>query len=148
MQLKKQGKNTNLQKNNFRSKLENDISAQLDKLEVEYSFEPLWGKLSYTIPAKECKYLPDFYVKTKTGKLIIIECKGIWVYEDRYKHLLIRRAKPNLDIRFIFSNSKNKIRKGSNTTYADICNGNGRGSFKGIIWKYADKKIPEEWLLE
>lgn len=136
------------QQNDYRSKLEADNAKLLDDLGVKYDFEPLWGKLSYTVPAKDCKYLPDFYVRTKSGKLIIVECKGIWVYEDRFKHLLIRNKKPDLDIRFVFSNSNSKIRKGSSTTYADICNGKGRGIFKGVTWQYADKKIPREWLEE
>lgn len=132
----------------FRSKLEEDIALELKKKEVPFEFEPAWGKIDYTIPAKQAKYNPDFYIETKSGKQIIIEAKGIWVYEDRYKHLLLRKSRPDLDIRFVFSNSKSKIRKGSATTYADICNGEGKGLFKGISWKYADRKIPDEWLME
>ena len=132
----------------YRSKLEKEIAKELDSLKVKYDYEPKWGKLQYIIPAKTSTYLPDFYITSKSGKTIIIECKGIWVYEDRYKHLLIKKSQPDLDIRFVFSNSKNKIRKGSKTTYADICNGKGRGYFKGVKWKYADKKIPREWLDE
>jgi hypothetical protein len=135
-------------KNKYRSKLEADIAKHLDTSGVKYDFEPTWGKLSYTVPAKDCKYLPDFYVRTKSGKLIIVEGKGIWVYEDRFKHYLIRKAKPDLDIRFVFSNSKSKIRKGSSTTYADICEGRGRGLFRGMTWQYADRKVPLEWLEE
>ena len=132
----------------YRSKLEQSVAEELDNLNITYEFEPDWGKLPYTVPAKKCTYLPDFYLRTKSGKKIVIECKGIWVYEDRYKHLLIKQARPDLDIRFVFSNSKNKIRKGSKTTYADICNGKGRGYFKNITWQYADRKIPKEWLEE
>lgn len=133
---------------NYRSKLEKEIARELDLEQIKYDYEPKWGKLQYIIPAKASTYLPDFYITTKSGKTIIIECKGIWIYEDRYKHLLIRRSRPDLDIRFVFSNSKNKIRKGSKTTYADICEGKGRGYFKGVKWKYADKRIPKEWLEE
>ena len=132
----------------FRSKLEQTNAEHLDTLGIDYDFEPDWGKLKYTVPAKGHLYLPDFYVRTKSGKTIIVECKGIWVYEDRYKHLLLRQAHPHLDIRFVFSNSKSKIRKGSKTTYADICNGHGRGYFKGMTWKYSDRKIPQSWLEE
>jgi hypothetical protein len=57
--------------------------------------------------------------------------------EDRKKHLLIREQYPNLDIRFVFTNSKAKINKGSKTTYADWCDKNS--------FKYADKLIPKEW---
>ena len=132
----------------YRSKFEGEIAQQLKKKKVEYSYEPSWGKLSYTIPAKDALYTPDFYITTKSGKQIIIEAKGIWDFQDRHKHLLLRRKYPDLDIRFVFYNSKNKIRKGSKTTYRDICEGKGRGMFKGICWKYSDKKIPQDWLME
>lgn len=132
----------------FRSKLEETIAKDLENKDVEFDFEPSWGKIDYVIPAKNAKYNPDFYVKTKSGKTIIVEGKGIWVYEDRYKHLLLRKSRPDLDIRFVFSNSKSRIRKGSPTTYADICNGKGRGMFKEVKWKFADKKVPQEWLEE
>lgn len=132
----------------YRSGLEKEVAKQLKKHKVQFNYEPKWGKIKYIIPAKESSYLPDFYIITKKGKKMIIECKGIWVYADRLKHLLIRKANPKLDIRFVFSNSKNKIRKGSKTTYADICNGKGRGLFKDVKWKFHDKKVPLEWLKE
>lgn len=134
--------------NCYRSKLEEDVATDLNNNKVEFDYEPKWGKLDFVIPAKSSTYLPDFYIKTRSGKTIIVECKGIWVYEDRYKHLLIKRSRPDLDIRFVFSNSKNRIRKGSKTTYADICEGKGRGYFKGVTWKYADKRIPKDWYEE
>lgn len=129
----------------FRSGLERKISFTLKRKKVEHTYETL--KVHYTIHAERV-YTPDFEVTTKSGKKIIIEAKGIWDETDRKKHLLIRQQHPDLDIRFIFSNSKTKIRKGSLTTYADICNGLGRGPYKGVVWKYADKKIPPEWLEE
>ena len=132
----------------YRSGLEKEIATQLKNNKTEYSYEPAWGKISYIIPAKNCKYLPDFYITTKSGKQIIIEAKGIWVFTDRLKHYLIRKMHPKLDIRFVFSNPKSKIRKGSKTTYAHICEGKGRGMFKDIKWKYATKKIPQSWLDE
>ena len=66
--------------------------------------------------------------------------KGRFVLEDRKKHLLVKQQHPELDIRFVFSNSKNKINKKSKTTYADWCEKNG--------FKYADKVIPDEWFEE
>ena len=39
---------------------------------------------------------------------------------------------------FVFHNSKNKIRKGSKTTYADWCVKHG--------FQFADKTIPSAWL--
>lgn len=130
----------------YRSGLEERTAKNLEELGVPYEFETL--KLPYLVPASNHKYTPDFLITTKSGKTLIIETKGIWAFADRKKHLLIREQHPDLDIRFVFSRSKSKISKKSLTTYADICNGMGRGSFKGITWKYADKEIPQEWIDE
>lgn len=132
----------------YRSGLESKIADELNKKKIVYRFEPSDGKIEYTVPESYHKYTPDFVIKTKSGKQIIVESKGIWDYEDRAKHLLIRQQHPDLDIRFVFSRSKQRIRKGSATTYASICEGGGRGDFKGVCWKYADKLIPQEWLDE
>ena len=56
------------------------------------------------------------------------------------KHLCIKKQHPNLDIRFVFTSSKAKLRKGSKTSYADWCEKNG--------FLYADKDVPQEWLDE
>lgn len=132
--------------NKYKSKLERSTALSLNKRRIKFEYET--EKLKYVVPAKERSYTPDFVVITKSGKKIYIECKGIWDAADRYKHLLIRRQTPELDIRFVFSNSKSRISKNSKTTYADICNGLGRGEYKGVLWKYSDKKIPQEWLNE
>ena len=118
----------------FKSGLEENVSAQIASrgLHVEYESE----KVSYTIPASEHTYNPDF--KLPNG--IRVETKGRFVLADRKKHLLVKEQHPELDIRFVFTNSKNKINKKSKTTYADWCEKNG--------YKYADKTIPEEWFNE
>lgn len=130
----------------YRSGLEEKVQEQLTAINREFEYET--EKISYHIPAKKAKYTPDFIIYTSTGHKIYIETKGIWDANDRKKHLLIREQHPELDIRFVFSNSKNKIRKGSKTTYADVCNGLGRAPFKDITWKFSDKTIPLKWLNE
>ena len=132
----------------FRSGIESTIADQLTREKIDYRYEPVDGKLAYTVPASKHSYLPDFYIKTRSGKTIIIEVKGIWVYQDRMKHLLLRKQHPDLDIRFVFSNARNRIRKGSKTTYADICEGHGKGMFKDMIWQYSNKTIPKGWFDE
>jgi hypothetical protein len=62
----------------------------------------------------------------------------LWTVEDRTKHLLVKAQHPHLDIRLVFMNAFNKIRKGSNTTYAAWC------EKKNI--QYANKTIPKSWL--
>ena len=117
----------------FKSGLEETISNQIASKGIEVQYES--EKVAYTIPASEHNYHPDF--KLPNG--IRIETKGRFVIADRKKHLLVKEQNPNLDIRFVFSNSKNKINKRSKTTYADLCDKNG--------FKYADKVIPDEWFL-
>ena len=79
-------------------------------------------------------YTPDFELPNG----IIIESKGRFVPADRKKHLLVKKQHPELDIRFVFSNSRAKINKGSKTTYGDWCDKNG--------FQYSDKLIPEGWI--
>jgi len=121
-------------KHGFKSGLEESISNQIDSkgIKVEYETE----KVSYSIPASEHTYHPDFLLPNG----IFVETKGRFVIADRKKHILIKAQHPELDIRFVFTNSRNKINKSSKTTYADWCEKNG--------FKYADKHIPEDWFNE
>jgi len=134
---------------NFKSKLERTNANILEEAGVEFEYEPKEAKISYILPASKHLYTPDLPFKTKgTGKIIIVETKGIWDYADRYKHVNIKKLYPSLDIRFVFTRSATKTSKGARQTYADICEGRGRGIFKGVTWKYADKKIPMDWIEE
>ncbi len=133
----------------MRSKLEEKVASQLDDNNIEYKYEDKYDKLRYTTPAVGHIYTPDFSIRTRSGKHIFIEAKGAWDYQDRYKHLLIKQQHPEQDIRFVFERAGQRIRKGSKTTYRDICDGRGRRIFKGVTWKYGDKGIiPPEWLDE
>ena len=67
-----------------------------------------------------------------------VETKGFFMSEDGTKHLTFREQHPNIDIRFVFSNSKNKLRKGAKTTYGEWCDRNG--------FLYSDRVIDENWL--
>lgn len=121
-------------KHGFKSGLEENISQQIESngIKVEYETE----QVPYIVPASEHNYHPDF--RLPNG--IRIETKGRFVLADRKKHLLVKEQHPELDIRFVFTNSKNKINKKSKTTYAMWCEKHG--------FKYADKEIPNEWFLE
>lgn len=120
--------------NGFRSGLEERIAQELLEQGVPFEYET--QIIEYTKPAKKAKYKPDFIL----GNGIIIETKGRFLTADRQKHLLIKSQRPELDIRFVFSNSNSKISKKSKTTYAMWCERNG--------FKYADGFIPKEWLNE
>jgi len=115
----------------YRSGLEEDLDATLKKVGVDGQYEQ--HKIKYVKPETQHTYTPDF--RLPNG--IFIETKGRFVVEDRKKHILIKSQHPELDIRFVFQNSRNKLRKGSKTTYADWCVKYG--------FLYADKDIPAEW---
>lgn len=115
----------------YRSGFEQRLASALEKQSVPYSYES--KKIEYEKPARTSKYTPDFIL----GNGVIIEAKGRFMPDDREKHLLIKAQHPELDIRFVFENSKNKISKTSKTTYAMWCVKHG--------FLYADKVIPKEW---
>jgi len=118
----------------FRSGLEERVAEQLDQLGIEYTYEKV--KLKYIKPASQHVYTPDFVLANG----IIVETKGRFLAPDRQKHILVKRHNPDLDIRFVFSNSNARISKTSKTTYAMWCRKYG--------YQFADKVIPEEWLNE
>ena len=66
--------------------------------------------------------------------------KGMFTAADRRKHLAIKKQHPTLDIRFVFENSRRKLRKGAKSTYGEWC------IKYGLL--YYDRIIPEDWLNE
>jgi len=121
--------------NKYRSGLEKTIASQLRKFRIKFDYEKL--VILYTKPAQSSTYTPDF----RLANGIIIETKGRFVLADRKKHLLIREQYGyKYDIRFVFSNAKAKIYKGSKTTYADWCIKHN--------FKFFNKTIPMKWIKE
>lgn len=118
----------------WRSGLEEDLGAQLKALGVDYEYETL--VIPFEQPVKPRKYTPDIILPNG----IIIETKGRFVTADRQKHLLVKKQHPELDIRFVFSNSRARISKQSQTTYAAWCTSHG--------FLYADKTAPLSWVRE
>ena len=116
----------------FRSGLEMTINESLKERGIDGEYEQ--HIIEYVKPETHHKYHPDF--KLPNG--IFVETKGRFLADDRKKHILIKKQHPELDIRFLFQNSKTKISKGSKTTYGMWCDKHG--------FVYADKEIPEEWL--
>ena len=127
--MRKKRKKRSSPTSKYRSGFEQTLANQLQRSGVAFEYETI--KLEYQ---KIATYTPDFILPNG----IIIEAKGVWTVEDRTKHLLVREQHPHLDIRLVFMNAFNKIRKGSNTTYARWC------EKKNII--YANKQIPKSWL--
>lgn len=119
----------------YRSGLEEKIAASLKAaLGRDVPYERY--TIDYVVPSRRARYTPDFVLPNG----VIIETKGRFLTEDRQKHLLVRDLHPELDIRFVFTNSKTRLYKGSPTSYADWCNKHG--------FKFADRHVPDEWLNE
>jgi hypothetical protein len=117
----------------YRSGLEEKVADELTQLGVEFHYEPP-GWVNYRKPPS--KYKPDFILPNG----IIVETKGQFLSSDRSKHKLIKEQNPDLEIRFVFSNSNTKIGSKSKTTYGMWCSRFG--------FEYADKSIPTSWLKE
>jgi hypothetical protein len=118
----------------FRSILEERIALALKAAKVSFTYEET--VINYTKPVTYHRYTPDFILPNG----IIVEAKGLFDAEDRKKHLYVKEQHPSLDIRFVFSNSRGKLYKGSKTTYGMWVEKNG--------FIYADKLIPKEWINE
>lgn len=129
-----------ISKYRFRSGLEVDISKFLEENKVKYDYETL--TINYLKPQQKSYYRPDFILDNG----IIIEAKGLFSSADRKKHKIIKKQfGDEYDIRFVFSNSKNRIGKKSKTTYAKWCDLFG---FKWHCIRTTGEYIPREWLKE
>ena len=121
-------------KGGWRSGLEEANAALLVKQAIKFLYEKVTFK--YIAPETVHRYTPDFVLHNG----IIIETKGRFHSADRKKHKLIKAQHPDLDLRFVFSNSRSRLRKGSPTTYAKWAFDHG--------FQYADKTIPLAWMHE
>ena len=117
----------------YRSSLEDYVIADLKFRNINFKYEATI--LQYVKPITKHRYTPD--ITLDNG--ILVEIKGYFTSSDRKKHLLVKEQYPDLDIRFVFGNSKNKLNKNSKTTHADWCEKNNI--------KYADKTIPRDWVI-
>ena len=120
-------------KRKYRSGLEERVADFIKEHEscVRYEeFKIKWTDVRFRV------YTPDFVLDNG----IIIETKGLFTSEDRRKHTEVQKQHPELDIRFVFTNERSKLYKGSKTTYAMWCEKNNL--------KYATRIIPLKWLKE
>lgn len=118
----------------FRSGLEERIAQELIERGVDFEYETM--RIDYLRPAKKARYTPDFVLPNG----IIIETNGRFLTADRQKMLLVKDQHPDLDIRFIFSNSNQKISKQSKTTYGMWAERNG--------FPFSNGDLPLDWLKE
>lgn len=120
----------------YRSKSEVAVSERMKELAGKGKvilYEKVSLPFSYQV---QRTYTPDFVLPDKA---MIIEVKGRFEQDDRTKMLMVRKAYPDLDIRFVFDNPNTKISKRSQTTYATWCRKNGfpfcgRAEFPPAEW--------------
>lgn len=117
----------------YRSGLEEATGINLKGRNIGFEYEKM--KITW-LDSKERSYTPDFVLENG----IIIETKGRFVSADRRKHKEIKKQYPDLEIRFVFSNSRSKLYKGAKSTYGEWCDKHG--------FLYSDKTIPELWTAE
>ena len=117
----------------YRSGFEDDVAKELRSKGIKFTYEK--EKIKW-VDLKVRTYTPDFVLSNG----IIIETKGRFVATDRRKHREIKKQFPDLDIRFVFQNSRAKLYKGAKSSYGDWC--------KKYGFQYADKSIPDDWLKE
>jgi predicted nuclease of restriction endonuclease-like RecB superfamily len=108
-------------KNNFEKAIDRQLRRCKD---VSFKYES--EKIPYILSGH---YIPDFVVKTRTGKLFI-ECKGYLRPEHKRKMVAVKKQHPELDIRIIFYGLNKRYIKWADKT--------------GFRW--AIEKIPQEWL--
>lgn len=121
----------------YRNKLEASVGAQLRDAGIAFDYEGEW--VTYEVPARKAKYLPDFRPR---GSCIIIETKG-WFgrsgAKERQKLVLLKEQHPELEIRIVFSDANKKIYKGSPTTYGQWANDHN------FVWS-THGVVPAPWL--
>ena len=120
-------------KEGYRSGFEDDVAKELRSKGIKFTYEE--EKIKW-VDLKVRTYTPDFVLPNG----IIIETKGRFVANDRRKHKEISKQFPELDIRFVFQNSRAKLYKGARSSYGDWC--------KKYGFQYAEKTIPDDWLKE
>jgi hypothetical protein len=120
-------------KHGYRSGLEQLNAEYLEENNVSFKYEQ--KKIEW-LDSQTRTYTPDFELPNG----IIIETKGRFLTADRRKHKLIQKQYPDLDIRFVFTNSRAKLYKGSKSTYGSWCTQHD--------FLYSDRYIPLEWIEE
>lgn len=121
---KKRARRKSKNKGEYRSMFELDTAKVLNSLRRKTRRNFTWyyesESIYYVVPARNAKYLPDFPIEMRDGRIWYLETKGRFLPQDRRKHELLKEQKPDLDIRIFFMRDQ-PIRKGSKTKYSDWC---------------------------
>ena len=130
----RKGRSTSSTANQYKSKFEMRVAAELEELLGDINYEP--DRLNFIQPEKKRFYLPDF----KLRENVYIETKGKWTSDDRAKHVWIKEQHPDVTIYLLFQNANVKLNKRSKTSYGDWATKNG------LLWGDYRNGIPKEWL--
>lgn len=125
----------------YRNKFEERTGRYLSDRNIEFLYEK--ERLKYTVTGT---YLPDFVVRTSTGKKIYIETKGNGRSFDgpaRRKLRAVKEQYPDKDIRIVFYTDGKCGPKRKDGTYMKQSDWAKKYGFE-----YAIKEIPESWLAE
>jgi hypothetical protein len=123
----------------LKSRLEERLVQQLDESGVTFTYEA--QALRFTPPVKTTRKTFDFWITTRTGKLIVVEAKGWWKPKARIAELECIKQHPEFDVRYCFERASTKINKNSKTTYAMVCDK------AGVQWATGGR-IPDAWFDE
>lgn len=114
----------------YKSKFEETTAQQIAAAGHDVRYEE--NIIRYVRPERKSSYKPDFSFDG-----FYIEAKGRFLVDDRTKHLLLKEQRPDVEVRFVFTNAHAKI-TGTKTTYAQWCDKHG--------FKWAHKTVPADWL--
>ena len=120
-------------KGKYKSGLEATTAELMAKANLRAEYEP------DTFPyVKQSHYTPDFKIRDN----VFIETKGEFSPSNRANMLAFREQHPEIEIRFIFGNSNNRLYRGSKTTYKEWADRHG---FK---WADIREGLPTDWWKE
>lgn len=104
-------KRKHVDKGKYRSHFELEVSEKFP----EDSYEST--ELSYTIPAEQHKYVPDFTVTATDGHVVYVECKGRFrTKAEADKYLMVLDSNPGIDLRFIIMDKETLMPRSKKTT--------------------------------
>ena len=117
----------------FRSKFEKHVWDTMTRHKKKAEYEPF--AIPYVIPASNHKYFPDLVLPNG----VIVEIKGKLDVRTCAKMIAVKKSNPDLDIRFVFMNARNKMNKRSKTRYWEWAERHGFPWAEGTIpldcWK-------------
>jgi len=125
----------------YRNRFEQKTGEDLKAHKSEFVYEKI--KFDYTVAGK---YLVDFTIIKKNGKLMHIETKGNGLSFDGHtkrKMIAVKKAHPDVDIRIVFyadGKCGPKRKDGTHMRQSDWA--------KKYGFQYSIKDIPESWYAE